>query len=208
MKMRIAHQGYKYIGLSWGLAAIFALHPASRILSVLLLLLGAFVAFFFRDPERTPPDDPRLVVSPADGKIVHAGPQPGEPDRLLVSIFLSLFDVHVNRSPISARVERVTYTPGRFLPAYKREASTANEQNELELRDETWTVIVRQIAGVVARRILCFTKEGSRLERGQRLGLIQFGSRVDVLFPSEARLCVVLGEHVKGGESVIAERPP
>jgi phosphatidylserine decarboxylase len=140
--------------------------------------------------------------------VVHAGPESesqGGPIR--VSIFLSIFNVHINRSPLSAVVDKVQYTPGRFLPAYKGEASAQNEQNEIELSDDTWNITVRQIAGVVARRIICYKKKGERLNRGERFGLIQFGSRVDVILPPEARLRVAVGDRLKGGQSILAEKP-
>jgi phosphatidylserine decarboxylase len=173
-----------------------------------LFLLAAFVAFFFRDPERHPPDDPKLLVSPADGKVVYVGSGEGsESEKLKISIFLSIFDVHINRSPLSAVITNVRYTPGRFLAAYRAAASRENEQNEMELADEDWKVIVRQIAGVVARRIVFNKKTGDRLERGERFGLIQFGSRTDILLPPEVEVRVKVGDRVKGGESVLGERP-
>jgi phosphatidylserine decarboxylase len=206
--MRIAPQGLKYIGALFGIGFLLALYSPLRGLSVPFFLLGLFVAFFFRDPERTPPGDSRLLVSPADGKVVYVGPErEGDSGRFQISIFLSIFNVHINRSPLSAVISRVRYTPGRFLPAYKSEASTQNEQNEIELEDGSWKVTVRQIAGVVARRIVFFKEKGDRLERGERFGLIQFGSRVDILLPPDARVRVKPGDRVKGGRSIVAERP-
>ncbi len=187
---------------------MLAFYPPTRFVSIPFFVLGAFVLFFFRDPDRTPPSDPGLWVSPADGKVVHAGPEPeGGTDRMQVSIFLSLFDVHINRSPVSGVITDVVYTPGKFLPAYRDQASRQNERNQIELADGALKVTVRQIAGVAARRIVFFKKKNDRLDRGERFGLIQFGSRVEVLFPSEVKLRVSLGDRVKGGESVIAEKP-
>jgi phosphatidylserine decarboxylase len=204
----IAPQGFKYIGIIFFCALVLTFFEPTRFLSSLLFLLAAFVAFFFRDPERRPPDDPKLLVSPADGKVVYVGPgQDGESEKLKISIFLSLFDVHINRSPLSAMISNVRYTPGRFLAAYKAEASRENEQNEMELADGEWKVIVRQIAGVVARRIVFYKKLGDHLERGERFGLIQFGSRTDIILPPEVHVRVKIGDRVKGGQSVLVERP-
>lgn len=206
--MKIAPQGFPYAGLMMGIGLVLSLYPPSRLLCLPFFGLGVFVLYFFRDPERHPPADPRLLVSPADGTVVYAGESRGEPaGRSQVSIFLSLFDVHINRSPLSARVERVTYTPGRFLPAYRDEASLRNEQNEIVLKDGDFEVTVRQIAGIVARRIVCSKKAGNQVERGERIGLIQFGSRVDVILPASVRLAVARGDHVRAGESILAERP-
>lgn len=147
-----------------------------------------------------------MLLSPGDGRVVYVGPAPEDASRVKVSIFLSIFDVHINRSPLAAVVRRVRYTPGRFLAAYKEEASAQNEQNELELVDGDYEVTVRQIAGVVARRIICVKKENDRLERGERFGLIQFGSRMEMLMPAGTKTRVEVGDRVKGGETVLAER--
>ncbi len=206
--MKIAPQGYTYIGILFGIALLLSFFPPTRPLSALAFFLGLFIAFFFRDPERTPPEDPRLLVSPADGRVVYAGTDPEDKSgRVRISIFLSIFNVHINRAPLSATIDKVRYTPGSFLPAYKREASVQNEQNELELSDDSLKVTVRQIAGVVARRIICYKEKGDRLNRGERFGLIQFGSRVDVLLPPEVRVRVSVGDRLKGGQSILAEKP-
>jgi len=205
--MRIARQGFGYIGFLAGAAVLLALYPPTRVLSIAVMLLGLFVAYFFRDPDRTPPPDPRLWVSPADGKVVYVGPERAAASkRTQVSIFLSIFDVHINRSPLSGVITEVAYTPGRFLPAYREQASWQNEQNEMVLSENTLQVTVRQIAGVVARRIVFSKKKNERLERGERFGLIQFGSRVDVLLPPEVKVRVSVGERVRGGESALAEK--
>ncbi len=204
--MKIATQGYTYISVCFVIGLVLVLFPGTRAWSTLPFFLGAFVAFFFRDPKRTPPDDPNLLVSPADGKVVYVGPVKEGGDGIQISIFLSIFNVHINRSPLSAIIRKVRYTPGRFLAAYRPEASQQNEQNEVELADGDWKCTVRQIAGVVARRIVFTKKEGERLERGERFGLIQFGSRVDVLLPPEVGVRVAVGDRVKGGESVLVER--
>ena len=206
--MRIAKQAFLYIGILSVLGIVLVLFPTTRPLSIPVFILAAFVAYFFRDPDRTPPEDPRLWVSPADGKVVYVGPEADGGGRVQVSIFLNIFDVHINRSPLSGTITNVRYTPGRFLPAYRAEASSQNEQNEMELTDEgSLKIVVRQIAGVVARRIVFSKKKDQHLERGERFGLIQFGSRVDVLMPPGTRVLLSEGEHVKGGESAMAERP-
>jgi phosphatidylserine decarboxylase len=207
--MKIAAQGFGYIGGLLVLAALCALFPVARPLSFVFFGAAAFVCFFFRDPHRVPPDDPKAIVSPGDGKVVFVGADDADssPGSKRVTIFLSIFDVHINRSPLAGVVESIRYRPGRFLPAYRDEAGRQNEQNELQIADGTFRVVVRQIAGVVARRIVCDVKENERLALGQRFGLIQFGSRMDIVLPDETELAVNAGERVRGGETVIARRP-
>jgi phosphatidylserine decarboxylase len=175
-----------------------------------LLLLSAFFAFFFRDPDRHAPpatsDDD--VLSPADGRVLFAGPAmadaapPGSWRQ--VSIFLSPMDVHVNRVPASGRVTRVTLTRGRFLPAYRREAATINERSEIWIDHDGQTIVARQIVGILARRVVCRLDEGARVQAGARLGIMKFGSRMDVFVPEDAVITVKVGEMVRGGETVIA----
>lgn len=169
----------------------------------------SFGVWGFRDPTRVPPEGDHLLVSPGDGKVVYTGPGERDPSRTQISIFLSIFDVHINRSPLAATVRKIRYTPGKFLAAYKPESGTKNEQNELELdaKGGDFPFTVRQIAGVAARRIVCDVSENDALDRGQRFGLIQFGSRMEILLPSGTNLRVKVGDRVKGGETVIAERP-
>jgi len=173
--------------------------------------LGGFFTYFFRDPERQIPAAPGLVVSPADGRVVIAGPTDGRwsppGDWQQITIFLSPMDVHMNRTPVEGRVTRVEYRPGKFLPAYKEDAS-ANELNEIWIDHHGEPVVVRQIVGILARRIVCRVVEGQTLARGERIGLMKFGSRMDVFLPKRARLLVQVGQHVVAGETVLARLDP
>jgi phosphatidylserine decarboxylase len=169
--------------------------------------LGGFFAYFFRDPDRHIPSGPGLVVSPADGRVMIAGPSDrrwapaGEWNQ--ITMFLSPLDVHINRTPVEGRITRIEYRPGKFLPAYKEDAS-GNELNEIWIDCDGQTVVVRQIVGVLARRIVCRAREGQVLQRGERIGLMKFGSRMDVFLPPTATLSVRVGEHVVAGETVLA----
>ncbi len=167
-----------------------------------LLLVAAFVAYFFRNPARTIPDGDHLVVSPADGRVVKVA---SVPEGQSVSIFLNIFDVHVNRAPIGGELEQLEYKRGKFKVAYDEEASRVNEQNILSIKGQRIRVVVKQIAGLIARRVVCWKRPGHTLERGELFGLIRFGSRVDVILPSEVKICVKVGDRVKGGSSVIGE---
>lgn len=172
-----------------------------------LLLLAAFVLYFFRDPERVVPMEPGAVVSPADGRVlaVESADLRGRP-HTRVSIFLSLFDVHVNRAPIAGRITGVEHRPGKFHIASRQEASRENEQNEVTIEGEGTQVVFKQIAGILARRIEFWAKSGDQLERGQRVGLIRFGSRVEVFLEPCYRVQVGPGGRVRGGSSVLATR--
>ena len=171
------------------------------------LLLAAFFAFFFRDPERRPPSGHHLIVSPADGTVMWAG-RAGEVAPAgrwqQVTIFLSPMDVHINRVPAGGRVTRVESRMGKFLPAYKPE-SAANEQTEIWVERDGQPIVFRQVVGVLARRVVCRLQPGDEVETGQRFGLMKFGSRMDVFLPEHAQLRVRVGDHVRGGETVIAE---
>ena len=162
--------------------------------------LFVFVAFFFRNPTRTIPGDPGTIVSPADGKVVRVE-RVGNVTRM--SIFLSLFNVHVNRSPIAGRIEAVDYRPGKFLVAFNDKASTDNERNIVMVSDGRITIVFTQIAGIVARRIVFWKKAGDTVAKGELVGLIRFGSRVDVLFPAGTEATVSVGDRVKGGSTRI-----
>jgi phosphatidylserine decarboxylase len=169
------------------------------------VLLAMFFLWFFRDPERTIPSAPGAVVSPADGKVTYVSQivQDGAP-HLRISIFLSVFDVHVNRSPIGGVIRQVRYQRGKFLNAMDAASAEQNEQNMVTVESEGQRIVFKQIAGLLARRIV-FTKQvGDRVERGERVGMIKFGSRVDVLLDASASAQVKVGDHVKGGSSVLA----
>lgn len=169
------------------------------------LLLAAFFLWFFRDPQRDIPSDPGLIVSPGDGLVTEtiALSTPHGP-RQRISIFLSVFDVHVNRSPVGGVLSRVRYQKGKYLNAMNPLSAVSNEQNIVTVSGEGIEVTFKQIAGLLARRIVFPLREGDRVERGQRVGLIKFGSRVDVVIPAEAELQVKVGQRVKGGSSVLA----
>jgi phosphatidylserine decarboxylase len=173
--------------------------------------LGAFFTYFFRDPDRRVPSAPDLVVSPADGRVMIAGPTDGRwapaGDWKQITIFLSPMDVHINRTPIEGRITKIEYRRGKFLPAYKADAS-GNELNEIWIDHNGQTIVVRQIVGVLARRIVCRVAEGQTLQRGERIGLMKFGSRMDIFLPPSASLSVRVGEHVVAGETVLARLPP
>ena len=205
--MKIDRAGYPFIGAALapavGLAAARHYLPATG-----FGLLAGFFAYFFRDPERSVPQGEGLVVSPADGRVMIAGPSDGRwspPGAWKqVTIFLSPLDVHINRSPADGRVTRIAYRPGKFLPAYN-EAANDNELNEVWIEQDGRTIVFRQVVGILARRIVCRIAEGDVLRRGQRIGLMKFGSRMDVFLPTDAQLCVDVGEHVVGGETSLAD---
>src|SRR5580704_14030120 len=177
--------------------------------AVVPLLLAVFFLWFFRDPERAIPDVAAAVVSPGDGKVTEASfvTVDGE-KQVRISIFLSVFDVHVNRSPIAGIVREVRYQRGKFLNAMNHASAEQNEQNIVRVEGDGRVVVFKQIAGLLARRIVFHPKIGDRLERGQRVGLIKFGSRVDILFDAEAQLRVKVGDRVRGGASVLAHLQP
>jgi phosphatidylserine decarboxylase len=171
-------------------------------------LLALFVCYFFRNPPRQIPAGEGLVVSPADGKVVKIVPLAAsatEPGGFAISIFLNIFNVHVNRSPIRGRLEGMEYVRGKFKAAYDDEASRVNEQNILTIQGDRLRVVVKQIAGLIARRVICWKREGDELDRGELFGLIRFGSRVDVLVPESVRVLVKVGDRVKGGSSILGE---
>jgi phosphatidylserine decarboxylase len=167
-------------------------------------LLGAFFLWFFRDPERRIPDGPGVIVSPADGKVTAISQfTDGNQRKQRISIFLNVFDVHVNRSPIAGTITGISYQKGKFGNAMSAESSDVNEQNIVTMNGEGQTIIFKQIAGLLARRIVFNPRTGDKLERGERVGLIKFGSRVDVIFDEGIDLSVKVGEHVAGGSSIL-----
>jgi phosphatidylserine decarboxylase len=172
-------------------------------IAVPLFLLAAFVVFFFRNPRREIPAGQKLIVSPADGKIVKIEDS-GNGERC-VSIFLSVFNVHVNRAPIAGNLKRLEYRRGKFLAAYEDRASHVNEQNIITLESEDIQVTFHQIAGLIARRVVCWKQPGDPIQRGELIGLIRFGSRVDVELPEKVKIKVHVGDRVRGGCSILGE---
>jgi phosphatidylserine decarboxylase len=171
-------------------------------------VLTVGVALFFRDPERIVPQGPEVIVAPADGRIMAIVSE--TPQTRRISIFLSVWDVHINRAPYGGLVRSIVYTPGQFLAAYRPEASAVNAVNTVTIADHGREFIVKQIAGVLARRIVCRIRPGDTLAKGQRFGLIRFGSRTDLLLPAAAEIAVQVGDVVRGGETVLAflKEPP
>jgi phosphatidylserine decarboxylase len=211
--MRIDPAGWPFITVPLAPAAAAALGGARRT-AVPFLALSAYMALFFRDPARrcdTAEPAPDDVISPADGVVMVAGePQEGvapEGDWQQVSVFLSVVDVHVNRSPYHGEVVQSSYQKGSFLAAYRKESAHRNERSELWLREGERTVVFRQIVGALARRIVTRTGVGQRLATGERMGLMKFGSRMDVFVPRDCTVTVTKGQRVRGGETVIARWP-
>jgi phosphatidylserine decarboxylase len=207
--MRIDRAGYPFIAGALVPAAALAAWRRPGWAGAFALLSG-FFAFFFRDPERQVPQGPGLVVSPADGRVMISGPSDGRwapPGTWKqITIFLSPMDVHVNRAPAEGFVKRIDYRPGKFLPAYD-ERSNDNEMNEIWIDQDGQAIVCRQVVGILARRIVCRIHEGQVLERGQRIGLMKFGSRMDVFLPTSAELTIGVGDRVVGGETVVATLP-
>ena len=204
----MVRDGYIY-GLSLlAVAVVLAWVTGNWAWSIAPVLLAAFFLWFFRDPERTIPLDPGLIVSPGDGLVTEtAAIDTPEGPRQRISIFLSVFDVHINRSPIAGVLAGVRYQKGQYLNAMNPASADQNEQNIVIVRGEGVEVTFKQIAGLLARRIVFNLRQGDTVERGQRVGLIKFGSRVNVLLPTEAELRVHVGQRVKGGASVLAAMP-
>jgi phosphatidylserine decarboxylase len=205
--MRLDPAGLPFILGALALAIVSGVASA-WIFALPFFILGAFFVFFFRDPNRTSPSNGDAVLSPADGRVLVAGSAiaesapPGAWQQ--ISIFLSPMDVHVNRIPVSGRVTRVSYLPGRFLPAYRHDAGSANERSEIWIDHAGQTIVVRQIVGILARRVVCRLQIGARVKAGDRYGIMKFGSRMDIFLPVSAKLRVNVGDTVRGGESIIA----
>jgi phosphatidylserine decarboxylase len=208
--MSIAREGLPYI-LTLLAAGAVSYALGFHVTGGVVAFLGLFTAYFFRDPERVVPADARLVVSPADGKVVKVVPAPADhplgTGTTQISIFLSIFDVHINRAPIAGRIEKVEYHAGEFLPAFDDKASLRNEQNAVTVADGAVKVLFKQIAGLIARRIVFRKRPDDTVLRGERVGLIKFGSRVDVFLPAAVEVLVKVGDRVSGGSSVLGRRP-
>ena len=196
--------GYKFAAGPL-LAGIIALGFHWNWLGGILIFLGIFVMFFFRDPQRTPPPDPDTIVSPADGRVMEVVEESlnGKPGRR-ISVFLSIFDVHVNRSPVAGRITAIEYRTGKFYAAMRGRASAENEQNSFHIQSDRGEVVFKQIAGWIARRIICWKAVGDSVVRGERVGMIRFGSRTDIWLPEGVEVQVQPGQHVAGGTSILA----
>ncbi len=196
----MAREGFPFVIVPFLIALVFGLLQIWWI-AILFIAIALFMAFFFRDPDRKIPEDADVIVSASDGRVTRI--EENENGKL-ISVFLSPLDVHINRAPIAGRVKKVIYKPGKKMPATSEQASHLNERNSLIIENERITVTCTQIAGILARRIVCWKKEGDNLEKGERFGLIKFGSRTDVLMPSSVEITVKVGDRVKGGETIIA----
>ena len=198
----MARDGYKFVlpllvltGLS-----VFFHQP---VLTVILVILTAFTAYFFRNPDRRIPDGANLIVSPADGKVVKISKD--ETGEQTLCIFLNVFNVHVNRAPIAGSVARFEYKRGKFKVAFDEEASRVNEQNIVSFAGPDLSIVVKQVAGLIARRVVCWKNPGDAVDRGELFGLIRFGSRVDLIMPARVNIRVAVGDKVRGGSSIIGD---
>jgi phosphatidylserine decarboxylase len=203
----MVREGY-YFGLPPLILGIVALLARWTILGAILCVLAVFIFYFFRDPDRAVPRDDSALVSPADGRVVVVTDEEnaGRPGKR-ISIFLAIWNVHVNRSPAAGTITRLDYRPGKFLPAWDPKASLQNEQNIFTLATPTGDIEFKQIAGWIARRVVSWKKPGDIVARGERIGLVRFGSRVDLWIPGDSEILVKMGDTVKGGSSVLARWP-
>ena len=207
--MYLVTEGYKFSAgpIVLGIAALFlGWHIlALQIAAFVLLALGTFILYFFRDPERVIPSDTSTIVSPADGRILEViDEQFGGRAGKRITIFLAVWNVHVNRTPLAGKISRIEYRPGKFQMAMKKTASAENEQNVIFLDTAQGQIVFKQIAGMIARRVVLWKKAGEQVERGERIGIVRFGSRMDVWLPLEAAISVKPGDHVAGGSSILA----
>lgn len=204
----IASEGWVFIAVTALLAVAFG-RLSFPIPAAVFTVVSLFCVFFFRNPPRVSPPEEGLVVSPADGKVmeISRGEEPLfiEGEAICVRIFLSLCDVHVNRMPVAGQIIRIHRVAGRFLPAYKQEAAWKNQRNYVGIHSDEGRVLVVQISGLAARRLVCWVKVGERLDRGERLGLIRFGSCTELYLPGHADVQVKPGERVRGGKSIVAK---
>ena len=216
--MKFAREGLPFIAIGAVLALVATWWAFRRgawpfwLLAVVMIVVAVWVAYFFRDPERSGERGDRVVISPADGKVVLIT-EVDEPAfihgrAMRVSIFMNVFSVHVNRYPISGTVKYVQYNPGKFLNAAVEKSSLENEQRSVGIESGPYRILVRQIAGLIARRIVTYSREGERVEQGERMGLIRFGSRVDVFMPTDATIRVKVCELAIAGTTPVAELPP
>jgi len=207
--VRIAREGSIYIAIPAVIAAIL-LVLNYWVVAIPFVIIFAFMTFFFRDPRRQPPAEPDVIVAPADGRVTRvASLVPNDLESpTLISIFLSPFDVHINRSPIAGRVTDVSYVKGKFLIATNEKASLVNEQNALTIEGDRVTVVCKQIAGILARRIVCWKHKNDQLALGERIGLIKFSSRTDAVLPANVKVTVTEGMKVQGGTTIIGRIQP
>jgi phosphatidylserine decarboxylase len=216
--LNFAREGYVFIGIAAAAAAsTFVVALARRswglwLLALVVTVIALWVAYFFRDPERTGERGPRVVVAPADGKLILIT-EVDEPafiggKALRLSIFMNVFNVHVNRYPIDGTVKYVHYNKGKFLNAAAEKSSLENEQSSVGIESGPYRILVRQIAGLIARRIVTYSKVGDAAKQGERMGMIRFGSRVDVFIPTDSKLRAALGTMTTAGTTILAELPP
>jgi phosphatidylserine decarboxylase len=204
--VRIDHAAWPFVALA-AVPSVVLVFAGAPIVAAIALAVPITVASFFRDPDRSSPVDRQAVLAPADGRVMVAGAAaPADAPTgawLQVTIFLSVLDVHINRTPVGGRVTRIEYVAGTFRPAYRHDAAQ-NEHSEIWIDHEGTTVVTRQVVGVLARRVVCRVKAGDELAAGSRIGLMKFGSRMDVFLPESASISVAVGDTVRGGETVIA----
>jgi len=204
----VVTEGYKFAAapIVLGIAALFlGWHIlALQIAAFVLLALATFILYFFRDPERIIPSDGLTIVSPADGRVLEViDEQFGGRAGKRITIFLAVWNVHVNRTPMTGKLSRIEYRPGKFQMAMRKSASAENEQNVIYLETAHGQIVFKQIAGMIARRVVLWKREGDQLQRGERIGIVRFGSRMDVWLPLEAAISVKPGDHVAGGSSIL-----
>jgi len=205
----VVKEGYKFAAgpIVLGVAALFlGWHIlALQIAAFVLLALGTFILYFFRDPERVIPSDTSTIVSPADGRVLEVIDEKfdGRAGKR-ITIFLAVWNVHVNRTPLAGKIARIEYRPGKFQMAMRKTASAENEQNVIYLDTAHGQIVFKQIAGMIARRVVLWRKAGDQVERGERIGIVRFGSRMDVWLPLDAAIVVKPGDHVAGGSSILA----
>lgn len=207
--LRVAREGLPYILVL--LVVTIGVGIFSHWWAIVPLILMGYVVYFFRDPVRIAPNDPFAIISAADGRVVGIE-EITEPNYLQksvkrVSIFLSIFDVHINRAPVEGQIQYIKYQPGKFHNAMEGKSSIYNENNLVGIENHRSRVLVKQIAGMIARRIVCYCSPGDSLQMGQKIGMIKFGSRVEIFMPLETEILVKLGDKVKGGETIIGRLP-